>query len=199
MKRVTVDKFPAIMPGGIEERIRKIAGDKEEWTALEVLALEDVPPKDRLWAVLREEFIPARTLHEFACVVAEEALAEVENPDPRSVAALAAKRKWLRGEISDKELQMAYFAAGSAQHHPYSEYTVLAEQTARGAARIDARDAAYEAAQTAIFATIRRTCGWYASEKASDKIYNATWRRWIKMLSGLLHCDEKRQNLKCGV
>ena len=47
------------------------------------------------------------TLHEFACWCAERALKAVENPDPRSIAAIEAKRKWLRGEIADDELSAA--------------------------------------------------------------------------------------------
>ena len=53
-------------------------------------------------------------LHEFACMVAEIALSKVVNPDPRSLAAVEAKRKWMKGEISDKELDAARCAARSA-------------------------------------------------------------------------------------
>lgn len=45
-----------------------------------------------------------RLLHEFACDVAELALAKMKNPDPRSVAAIKAKRDWLVGKITDAEL-----------------------------------------------------------------------------------------------
>ena len=50
-------------------------------------------------------------LHEFACTCAEDALALVEQPDKHSVAAIAAKRAWLNGEITDKKLDAARFAA----------------------------------------------------------------------------------------
>jgi hypothetical protein len=75
-----------------------------------------------------------RVLHEFACDVAEEALALAGNPDPRSVASIAAKRAWLRGEISDSELDAARDAAWDA---------------ARAAARAAAWDAAWDAARAA--------------------------------------------------
>lgn len=39
-----------------------------------------------------------RLLHEFACRCAEDALALIPNPDPRSVAAIKAKRDWLAGD-----------------------------------------------------------------------------------------------------
>ena len=54
------------------------------------------------------------TLHLFACWCAEQALQLVENPDPRSIAAIQAKYKWLRGEITDNELDAARDAARDA-------------------------------------------------------------------------------------
>ena len=53
-------------------------------------------------------------LHEFACRCAEDALALVENPDPRSVKAIRVKRQWLRGEVTDAELKAAREAAAWA-------------------------------------------------------------------------------------
>jgi hypothetical protein len=60
------------------------------------------------------------TLHEFACWCAGQALLKEREagrePDPRSWAAVEAKRKWLRGEITDKELTAtgaAWDAAGA--------------------------------------------------------------------------------------
>ena len=97
-----------------------------------MLALDDLDAEDRLWAVLREEFLPADLLHEFACRCAEKALEHVDNPDPRSIAAITAKRQWLRGEITDEELSAARDAAWAA---------------ARGVAWAAARDAAWAAAR----------------------------------------------------
>lgn len=57
-------------------------------------------------------------LHEFACDVAEAALRKEREagrePDKRSWAAIEAKRKWLKGEITDEELSAARSAARSA-------------------------------------------------------------------------------------
>ena len=53
----------------------------------------------------------ATILHEFACDCAEGALKIAEVEDPRSWAALEAKRRWLRGEITDEELDAAWDAA----------------------------------------------------------------------------------------
>ena len=130
MKTVTVEQFKSFRPCWLEtaedrEKFARIAAIRNEWTALDVLNLPDVSAQDKLWSVLRDEFIEAPILHEFACRCAEYALSFVDNPDPRSIAAIEAKRKWLRGEITDAELYAAWAAA-------------------RDAARAAARDAAWE-------------------------------------------------------
>jgi hypothetical protein len=111
MKTVTVDQFLTFGPCWGEEEVRKFAGDKNEWTALDVLKAEDVSAEDKLWAVLREDFIDVPILHEFACRCAENALKLVDNPDPRSVNAIAVKRRWMRGEATDVDLAAAWTAA----------------------------------------------------------------------------------------
>ena len=75
---------------------------------------DEVSAEDKIWAVTQTGLIEDEKLHEFACRCAEEALKRVDNPDPRSVAAIEAKRKWLRGEISDEELTAAWDAARAA-------------------------------------------------------------------------------------
>ena len=136
MKTVTVEQFKSFRPCWLETAegradFARIAAIRDEWTALDVLNLPDVSAADKLWSVLRKEFIDAPILHEFACRYAEYALSFVDNPDPRSIAAIEAKRKWLRGEITDKELAAARAAAWAA---------------ARAAARAAAWDAELDAA-----------------------------------------------------
>ena len=81
-------------------------------------------------------------LHEFACTCAEDALTLVEQPDARSVEAIAAKRAWLRGEITDEESAAAWAVAGNAA----GDAAWAAEWDA---ARAAARDAASAAASAA--------------------------------------------------
>lgn len=111
-----------------------------EWagTALDVLRMETVPVDDRLWLLLREEFIPAPVLHEFGCWCAEQALALIPEPDPRSVEAIRVKRAWLRGEATDDEWAAAWVAAG-----------VAARDAARAAAWVAAWDAGVAAGDAA--------------------------------------------------
>jgi len=87
------------------------------------------------------------TLHEFACWCAEQALIREREagrePDPRSWAAIEAKRKWLCGEISDKELAAAWDAAWAAAR---AAARAAAWAAARAAAGATAWDAAWAAA-----------------------------------------------------
>ena len=85
-------------------------------------------------------------LHEFACQCAEDALALIAEPDPRSVAAIAAKRRWLAGEITDNELAAARAAADAAWSA--------------------ADGAAWYAARAAVVAASRRSAAWSASRDA---------------------------------
>ena len=164
MKKVTVEQFKSFGPCWLEtaegrKKFRRIAAIRKEWTALDVLALPDVDAADKLWAVLRPEFLPDEILHEFACRCAEYALSFVESPDPRSVAAIEAKRKWLRGEISDDELAEASDAASDA---------------ARAAAWYAEWYAASDAA---------RDAAWYATWAAA---WYAAWDHELEMLVELI-------------
>jgi len=53
-------------------------------------------------------------LHEAECQFAEQALQLIEKPDPRSLAAIQAKRDLIAGKIADKELHAARVAAWAA-------------------------------------------------------------------------------------
>ena len=85
-------------------------------------------------------------LHEFACWCAERALSRIKNPDPRSITAIEAKRKWLKGEISDDGLAAARDAAWDAAWDEawdaaWNAARAVAWDAARAAARAAARDA----------------------------------------------------------
>ena len=155
MLTVTVEQFEKFGPCWLEDaegrkKFRLLAKIRKEWSALDILNLpnEQVSAEDKLWAVLREELIPAPVLHEFACRCAEQALSLVDNPDPRSVADIAAKRAWLKGDISDKQLAAARAAARDA-----------ARAAARDAAQAAAWDASWDAARAAQEKQLRRMIG----------------------------------------
>ena len=170
MKTVTVEQFRNFGPCWLETvegrgKFARIAAIKNEWTALDVLNLPDVSAQDKFWSVLREEFIEAPILHEFACRCAEYALSFVESPDPRSIAAIEAKRKWLRGEITDAELyaarDAAWYAAGDAVSRAAREAVIA---TANRTERASAWDAAWYAAKAATWSSESNTT-WDAASK----------------------------------
>ena len=165
MKTVTVEQFRKFGPCWLETaegrgKFARIAAIKNEWTALDVLNLPDVSVQDKFWSVLREEFIDAPILHEFACRCAEYALSFVESPDPRSIAAIEAKRKWLRGKITDAELHAARASAWSAVSSAAMDAAwVAASDTARATAWGVAWAAATAAAWGAATAAESNTTG----------------------------------------
>lgn len=120
MKTVTYEQFLKFNPCWLEtEEGRKRLRKYKDWwedgkTALDILSLEEISADDRLWTVLRPEFIEDNILHEFACRCAERALSRIDNPDPRSIAAIEAKRAWIMGEISDDKLKIAQNEAYNA-------------------------------------------------------------------------------------
>jgi hypothetical protein len=92
-------------------------------------------------------------LHEFACWCAEQALLQEREagrePDPRSWAAIEAKRKWLRGEITDSELAAAREAAWAATRAAAREAAWAATKAAAWvAARAATRAAAWDVQNT---------------------------------------------------
>ena len=179
MKTVTVEQFKSFRPCWLEtakgrERFARIAAIRNEWTALDVLNLSDVSAQNKLWSVLREEFIEAPTLHEFACRCAEYALSFMESPDPRSIAAIEAKRKWLRGEITDAELDAACDIARDAAHDAAMYAArVAAQDVAWVIARVIAQDAAWAAARNVVWsaandAALDTACAaWVAASRAA--------------------------------
>jgi hypothetical protein len=113
-------------------------------TPTQILDL-DIPAKDRLWVILREEIIPERELRLLACKWAREALAVAGNPDPRSVAAVDCSERFARGEATAEELAAARAAADAAAWD-------AADAAAWAAVWAAARDAAWAAARAASLA-----------------------------------------------
>lgn len=174
MKTVTVGQFKSFRPCWLEtaegrKRFARIAAIRDEWTALDVLNLQDVSATEKLWSVLREKFIDAPILHEFACRCAEYALSFVDNPDPRSIAAIEAKRKWLRGEITDMELRAA-----------------------RDAARDAAMDAARDAAWAVAWYAARYAARYAAWAVARYVARDAAWEHELEILRELLEEGDKQ-------
>jgi hypothetical protein len=115
----------------------------EDWqgTAIDILRDDRIPHEDRLWAVLRTEFVTERTMRLFAVWCAR----QVQHlmTDPRSLNALDVAERFANGKATDEEL-------------------TAARAYARAAARDAARDAAWDAAQDAA-RTAAQDAAWTAA------------------------------------
>jgi len=103
--------------GYTEEVVKGLFSGRIYLNAKQILDL-DISIADKFWAVLREELIPAEILYEFGCQCAERVLPiwEEKYPDDdRPRKAIEAKRAWMRGEITDKELKEAGGSAYAGQ------------------------------------------------------------------------------------
>ncbi len=138
MNSITVDQVMGWDPWYDREKIESLFAGRESLTAADILDLP-ISANDRLWAVLREDCLQAPILHEFACRCAEQALAAFGDADPRLVAAISAKRAWLRGEVSDQELAAAQAAASAAASAAAWAATRDAEWAAVSAAASEAQ------------------------------------------------------------
>jgi len=128
-------------------------------------------------------------LHEFACRCAEDALALVATPDPRLVAAIAAKRAWLHDEIDDDELAAARAAARAAWDaagDAAGDAVWDAAWAAAGAARAAAGDAARAATRDAARAATRDAAWTTQNRRLTSMIVSAHRKQEIlaKQLSG---------------
>lgn len=120
MKAITQEQFVSLdlypyernprVKRWIEQRT-KVAPRRTRWSALDILALEDVYIWHRLISALSKELIEEPMLHEFACGCAENFLGSIENPDPLGVRIITLKRRWMAGESTDKELEDARIEA----------------------------------------------------------------------------------------
>ena len=114
-----------------------------------------------------------RTLHLFACDVAEKALRDAKVKDNRCWQAIGTKRAWLDGKATDEVLDAARDAALAA---------------ARDAARAAARDAAAlaaarDAARAAAWAAARDAAWDAARDAALDAARDAAWDKQNTLLT----------------
>jgi hypothetical protein len=91
----------------LENRLKKEIGAKKSMTVIAILNAKNVSAGDRLKCALRDKYVDAAILHEFACQCAAAALKKAEVSDPRITAGPVLKRMFVKGSISAQELQDA--------------------------------------------------------------------------------------------
>ncbi len=113
LKQITINDIRSFDPKPCYDPARYLP---EDWTgtALDILRVTDCPAEDRLWVVCHEDLIDARTLRLFAVWCARQALALIDNPDPRSIAACDVAERFANGQATNDELDAARDAARDA-------------------------------------------------------------------------------------
>ena len=81
---------------------------------VEFLNHPQIPASDKLWLVLRGDFIDTKTLRLFAVWCAREALKLVESPDTRIIEATNVAELFANGQATKEELDAARAAARAA-------------------------------------------------------------------------------------
>ena len=125
-------------------------------------------------------------LHEFACWCAEQALELLRvaggEPDPRSRDAIAAKRAWLRGEVTDEQLVVARYAAWDVVRASRAVRATAepAAESAWAAARYGAWVSAWDAA---IGAALVAKAGTRTSAASSWEAQNVELERMLYALA----------------
>ena len=143
MKKITVEEIMKLKPCYTKEKVKDLIGSGK--TPLEILDLE-IPKNDKVWLLLRPEYISEKSIHLLACDFAQEVA--YLNPDPSVQAAIDAKRLWIDGKITDEELKkaaedVAYAASwAAARDAAYAAWSAAAAWAAYAAARAAAADAA---------------------------------------------------------
>ena len=120
----------------------------ENWigTAIDILNVTDCPSEDRLWVVLRKEFLSDKSLRLFAVWCARQALAIPGNESEVCSNTCDVAERYANGNATYEELDAARSAAWSAAGDAAGS---AARSAARDAAWAAARDAAWDAARDA--------------------------------------------------
>jgi hypothetical protein len=121
----------------------------EDWsgTALDIVSDDRIPWEDRLWAVMRNDFVSDKLMRLFAVWCAR----QVQHlmTDERSIRALDVAERFANGEASIEELAAA---RDDARDAAWDAARDAAWDAALAAARAAARDAAWDAARAAALA-----------------------------------------------
>ena len=117
----------------------------ENWkgTVIDILNVTDCPTEDRLWVVLRKEFMTDKQLRLFAVWCARQALAIPGNESEVCSNTCDVAERYANGEATKEEFAAAWAAALDAA---WAAARDAARDAAWAAARDAARDAAWDAA-----------------------------------------------------
>lgn len=171
-RTITLDQLMSWKPCYDKEKILRLSRGKTEMTIGEILDLRFVSVEEKFWLLLREEIIPARTLHEFALWCAETALTRIGVTNESSWNALKVKRMWLEGKATNEEVSVARDVAWDDARDAAG---YVARYAVGYAAMDDARYTAMDAAREAAWAVARYAAKEAAKRAAEDAANYAAW------------------------
>ena len=129
-KRVTIGHVMAWNPCYTLTKVCNVFGKRTTLTAKQIAKLR-IPTEDKVWALLHKELISNTGLEQLACDFAKHVL-PLCGKDRRPKAAIKAKQRWLRGRLSDEELEEACDAVWESTS--ISEADTFVEEYARTSA-----------------------------------------------------------------
>ncbi len=143
---ITYDKIVAFNP--CYDPIKYIPKDYSN-SVIDMLSREDIPAKDRLWVVVREDFLTLKQIHLYGLGCAR--LSEKYSTDARVKACNDIVEAYLQGKATKQELSAAASAAWSAESAESAESAAwsAAWSAAASAAASAAWSAAWSAAESA--------------------------------------------------
>lgn len=213
MQHYTVQDIMALRPcqptedepdaGYPESKLRMLFGDRQSVTPLDICDDERVPIEDRQWVLHR--LLPEQIVTEAACRYAEHALDREQvkgrEPDPRSRAAIVAKRRWLRGGISNRRLEADKAAARTAADAVNtaawnaSKYAAKYAANAAWYASLDA----YLAAANGAAECAAAAAAWAAVGRADWGATQAAERQWqLNTLREMIEATQDRNQQRKG-
>ncbi len=115
MTRTTVDIMLVLKfnPCYRTTDLLKMSGGRLRMKVVDVMHMDNVRNADKLWLVLRYQFLTRQQLRLLACDFAERALDRIDEPDPRSFEAIRVARLFAVGQASSEELAAAAYAAAA--------------------------------------------------------------------------------------
>ena len=143
MKTITLDLIRSFGP--CYDPSKYVSNPNWKGDVIKVLNNPNVPAADKIWLVVRPEFMSDKLLHIFACEVAEQALKQHNIKNKRSWKAIQVKRLWLEGKATDQELRLA-------REQAWQAYAAAAADAATAYAAARAAAAAAAAADAATYA-----------------------------------------------
>lgn len=136
----------------------KYLDEDKVFTVIDILDHSEIPFEDKLWVILRTDFLSDKLMRLFAVWSYRQTLQWIKDPDPRSIECANMSERFANGEATREQLDAAWSAAESAARSAWSfawsarsaaESAWSATESAARSAAISAKSAADSATRSA--------------------------------------------------